>query len=102
MVSASYGCTFVADALQTGTLIYILLQSRTGFKRRVNLRARARYQSSLFNRRTDNIVETLALYTTNTGMFSSLLGYGITHLNTDAGLLTRSVPNMLSDFPEKH
>lgn len=33
MVSASYGCTFVADALLTGTLIYILLHSRTGFKR---------------------------------------------------------------------
>lgn len=27
------GCTFVADALLTGTLIYILLHSRTGFKR---------------------------------------------------------------------
>ncbi|OJT10879.1 hypothetical protein TRAPUB_12612, partial [Trametes pubescens] len=74
MVSASYGCTFVADALLTGTLIYILLQSRTGFKRRVNLRARARYQSSLFNRRTDNIVETLALYTTNTGLLTSTIG----------------------------
>ncbi|KAL1948184.1 hypothetical protein VTO73DRAFT_12259 [Trametes versicolor] len=56
MVSASYGCTFVADALLTGTLIYILLHSRTGFKR------------------TDSIVETLALYTTNTGLLTSTVG----------------------------
>lgn len=41
------------------------------------------------------------MYTTNTGIFSRLFGCrGVTHLNTDAGLLTRSVPKLLSGIRE--
>ncbi|KAI0356768.1 hypothetical protein OH77DRAFT_1422973 [Trametes cingulata] len=57
MISATYGFTVGADGLLTATLIYILLASRTGF------------------RRTDNVLESLALYTINTGLTTRYVGY---------------------------
>ncbi|KAI0365395.1 hypothetical protein BV20DRAFT_757779 [Pilatotrama ljubarskyi] len=56
MISATYGFTVGADGLLSATLIYILLASRTGF------------------RRTDNVLESLALYTINTGLTTSIVG----------------------------
>lgn len=56
MVSALFGCAMLVDLLLTGTLIAILLRSRTGFSR------------------TDSTIEVLVIYTINTGLLTSIVG----------------------------
>ncbi|KAI0361299.1 hypothetical protein OH77DRAFT_1417538 [Trametes cingulata] len=55
MVSATYGCALACDVTLTGTLIFVLLRSRTGFKT------------------TDNIIEVLILYMVNTGLLTGII-----------------------------
>ncbi|KAL1948182.1 hypothetical protein VTO73DRAFT_12257 [Trametes versicolor] len=56
MISATYGSAVAVDTLITGTMIYILLRSRTGFSK------------------TDNTVKALILYSVNTGLVISVVG----------------------------
>ncbi|KAI0750443.1 hypothetical protein C8Q74DRAFT_1374030 [Fomes fomentarius] len=56
MASALFGCVVLVDLLLTGTLITVLLRSRTGFSR------------------TDSTIEVLVIYTINTGLFTSIIG----------------------------
>ncbi|KAJ8482905.1 hypothetical protein ONZ51_g5036 [Trametes cubensis] len=55
MVSATYGLALGCDVVLTGTLIFVLLHSRTGFKT------------------TDNIIEVLILYMVNTGLLTGII-----------------------------
>ncbi|KAI0331975.1 hypothetical protein GY45DRAFT_1369538 [Cubamyces sp. BRFM 1775] len=55
MVSATYGLALGCDVVLTGTLIFVLLRSRTGFKT------------------TDNIIEVLILYMVNTGLLTGII-----------------------------
>ncbi|KAI0667893.1 hypothetical protein C8Q78DRAFT_300062 [Trametes maxima] len=56
LVSAAYGCAVATDVLLTGALIRVLLRSRTGFKR------------------TDLTLDTLIVYSINTGLLTSVTG----------------------------
>ncbi|EIW52067.1 uncharacterized protein TRAVEDRAFT_54046 [Trametes versicolor FP-101664 SS1] len=56
MISAAYGCAFAGDLLITGTMAFILLQSRTGFKQ------------------TDSAVKALIVYSINTELVTSVVG----------------------------
>ncbi|EIW57915.1 uncharacterized protein TRAVEDRAFT_48938 [Trametes versicolor FP-101664 SS1] len=52
LVSGAYGCAVATDVLLTGALIRVLLHSRTGFKR------------------TDSTLDTLIVYSINTGLLT--------------------------------
>ncbi|KAI0672062.1 hypothetical protein C8Q78DRAFT_722185 [Trametes maxima] len=56
IISASYGCDVGTDITLAGTLVSILLRSRTGFKK------------------TDATIDVLILYAINTGMATSIFG----------------------------
>ncbi|KAI8970734.1 hypothetical protein BD414DRAFT_232546 [Trametes punicea] len=56
LVSAIFGCAVLADVCLTGTLVTVLLRSRTGF------------------RRTDSLIEVLIIYSINTGLLTSIFG----------------------------
>ncbi|KAI0658168.1 hypothetical protein C8Q70DRAFT_206018 [Cubamyces menziesii] len=49
VIAAAYGCATIVDGILTGTLIYVLLKSRSGLKQ------------------SDSVVQTLVTYTINTG-----------------------------------
>ncbi|KAI0634473.1 hypothetical protein C8Q77DRAFT_756223 [Trametes polyzona] len=53
--SGSFACDIVTDSILTTSLVLHLLRSRTGFKR------------------TDNVIESLVLYTVNTGLVTSVV-----------------------------
>ncbi|KAI0773043.1 hypothetical protein BD413DRAFT_310771 [Trametes elegans] len=56
LVSAIFGCAVLVDLCLTGTLVVVLLRSRTGFKR------------------TDSLIEVLIIYSINTGLLTSIFG----------------------------
>ncbi|KAI0350804.1 hypothetical protein OH77DRAFT_1007132 [Trametes cingulata] len=56
LISAVFGCAVVVDLCLTGTLVIVLLRSRTGFKR------------------TDSLIEVLIIYSINTGLLTSIFG----------------------------
>ncbi|KAI0367132.1 hypothetical protein BV20DRAFT_1055112 [Pilatotrama ljubarskyi] len=56
LISAVFGCAVVVDMCLTGTLVVVLLRSRTGFKR------------------TDSLIEVLIIYSINTGLLTSIFG----------------------------
>ncbi|KAM5534495.1 hypothetical protein V8D89_011827 [Ganoderma adspersum] len=57
MISVMYGAAGLVETIFTGTLIYVLRRSRTGFKR------------------TDAIIDLLILYAVNTGLLLSAIGF---------------------------
>ncbi|KAL1942061.1 hypothetical protein VTO73DRAFT_6591 [Trametes versicolor] len=56
LISGAYGCALATDTLLTGALIHVLLHSRTGFKS------------------TDSLIDTLILYSINTGLLTGITG----------------------------
>ncbi|KAJ3007343.1 hypothetical protein NUW54_g3582 [Trametes sanguinea] len=56
LVSAIYGFAVAVDSIVTGVLIAVLLKSRTGF------------------RSTDSLIQTLVIYTVNSGLVPSIAG----------------------------
>ncbi|EIW52174.1 uncharacterized protein TRAVEDRAFT_32023 [Trametes versicolor FP-101664 SS1] len=56
LVSAMFGFAVLVDVCLTGTLVTVLLRSRTGFKR------------------TDSLIEVLIVYAINTGLLTSIFG----------------------------
>ncbi|KAI0628298.1 hypothetical protein C8Q77DRAFT_468050 [Trametes polyzona] len=56
LVSAMFGFAVFVDVCLTGTLVMVLLRSRTGFKR------------------TDSLIEVLIVYSINTGLLTSIFG----------------------------
>ncbi|CDO71979.1 hypothetical protein BN946_scf184943.g13 [Trametes cinnabarina] len=55
MVSVAYGFAVSSDLILTGALVFVLQKSRTGSKR------------------TNNILDTLIIYTINTGLLTSIV-----------------------------
>ncbi|KAI0822168.1 hypothetical protein BC628DRAFT_703459 [Trametes gibbosa] len=56
IISAAYGHAVLCDIFTTSALIYVLRRSRTGVKR------------------TDSVLDTLVLYTVNTGLLTTIVG----------------------------
>ncbi|KAJ8473057.1 hypothetical protein ONZ51_g8107 [Trametes cubensis] len=59
IVAAAYGSATAADTVLTSTLIYALLKSKSGL------------------RRSDGVVETLVLYTINTGLLTNIVSVAV-------------------------
>ena len=68
IVSCVYGLSVAIDSLMTGTLIAYLLRSRTGFTAyALGLSLDAALEIDNDFHRTDSLVQTLIVYTINTG-----------------------------------
>ncbi|KAI0325843.1 hypothetical protein GY45DRAFT_184379 [Cubamyces sp. BRFM 1775] len=59
VIAAAYGCATIVDGILTGTLIYVLLKSRSGLKQ------------------SDSVVQTLVTYTINTGLLTSIVSVAV-------------------------
>ena len=79
IVSCVYGLSVAIDSLMTGTLIAYLLRSRTGFTAYVlGLSLDAALEIDNDFHRTDSLVQTLIVYTINTGASRCLrVSYGL-------------------------
>ena len=72
-VSVFYGVDMAIDSTLTGTLIVYLLRNRTGTQRRANILVSKVFRESDDNAvpRNDSMIQTLIVYTINTGDYTS-------------------------------
>lgn len=90
-----FGFAVLVDVCLTGTLVTVLLRSRTGFKRCVHDYGGIGIAANRDNLayRTDSLIEVLIVYAINTGAYPHL--YGWIALTSGSGACFRSFDEVI-------